>query len=133
MIVRILIQDQAIYYLVYVSPDRDPSNPFDESDSAMSCSIINLVDYQTTSVMEDAVLNGLGSPTLQSIYGSRLFLNLKKAGEQNKFENSENVSRFISAMEFSRTALPQQQYGEPVKASNVNHSDSESRVCDIQE
>ena len=49
----------------------------------------------------DAVLQGLGSPMLQSLSGNHMFFHLKEVAEQATFTSSHNVSCFVSDIEFT--------------------------------
>ena len=72
-------------------PDAPPA-----AISATSCSIFNLLQLKyANSIVLELVLEGLGSPTLLCILGSRLFFSLKKAGEyrENVRTRQSNVFR----------------------------------------
>ena len=48
-----------------------------------------------------SVLNALGSPTLQCVLGSRLFFNLKEAGERGVNEGTNWASYTLTGIDFS--------------------------------
>lgn len=48
-----------------------------------------------------STLNALGSPTLQCVLGSRLFFNLKEAGERGVNEGTNWASYTMTGMDFS--------------------------------
>lgn len=72
--------------------------------SAMSCSVLSLVGnrFAGSNQYLPSILNGLGSPTLQCVLGSRLFFNLKEAGERGVNEGTNWGSHTVVSMDFSK-------------------------------
>ena len=68
---------------------------------AIACSIFNIVDDRTlASLVTGSVLSALGSPTLLCILGSRMFFNLKEAGEHGVNVGTNWASYSHSAIQF---------------------------------
>ena len=71
--------------------------------SAISCSVISLVGnrFGGHNLYLPSILNALGSPTLQCILGSRLFFNLKEAGEHGVNVGTNWGSYTMTGIDFS--------------------------------
>ena len=75
---------------------RDISRPY----RAVSCSVFNLGSNQLSNPIPYWVLQGLGSPVLQSLFGNRMFFHLKEVAEKNTFASRADISHFVSGIEF---------------------------------
>ena len=63
----------------------------------MSCSILNiLANANISSTIEVNVLQALGSPSLQCVLGSRMFFNLKEAGNNPTNDSSRFTTSFTA-------------------------------------
>ena len=84
-LVKTLLRDQAVFFLAYVS-----CQPLQwmmlNSTRASVCSVCHIlqIKYANSRPFEQLVLEGLGSPTLLCVLGSRLFFSLKEAGGRHK-------------------------------------------------
>ena len=67
----------------------------------ISCSVLNIiVDKLTLSQTLGTVLSAFASPTLLCILGSRMFFNLKEAGEHGVNMGTNWASYSVSAIRF---------------------------------
>ncbi|PAV15217.1 hypothetical protein PNOK_0897800 [Pyrrhoderma noxium] len=95
---RVLIRDQIAYYFI-----------------VLFCGLINIISYQVTGLSTSNgayVISILGSPIFLSILGSRMFINLKEAGESNLKVGSGIPARWnpnstISNLQFAAPHGPQ--------------------------
>lgn len=71
------------------------------------CSVFTILNavYNASAVAANVFL-GLGSPTLLSILGSRMFLNLKEAGEHGVNAGTDWSSHCISTIGFDEPLTP---------------------------
>lgn len=102
-LVFILVRDQAMYFMLYVEfPIRVLITHADVSCRAIFVSVFSIVGdelYSNNTVIESIVL-ALGSPTLLSILGSRMFFNLKEAAEHGVNVGTNWSSYSHSAIHF---------------------------------
>ncbi|KAL5501298.1 hypothetical protein ACEPAH_8558 [Sanghuangporus vaninii] len=87
-LVRVLVQDQMIYFM-----------------SAIACSLLNILTFRI-SISNDilaSILNAVGNPPLLCIFGARMLINLKEAAErgQNEGTNIKISSRTMSQIDFA--------------------------------
>ena len=80
----------------------------------ISCSVFAILDDTngTTAVFTAAIFEGLGSPTLLCILGSRMFFNLKEAGEHGVNVGTNWSSYSHSAIRFDEPQLPHIEFVE---------------------
>ncbi|OCB87160.1 hypothetical protein A7U60_g5675 [Sanghuangporus baumii] len=88
-LVKVLIQDQIIYFILVIA----------------SCALnITNFNLQSSNVFISNVVNELGNPAYLSILGSRMLFNLKEAGERvvNMGTSFRVVSETLSDMDFAQ-------------------------------
>ncbi|KAH8109176.1 hypothetical protein DFH11DRAFT_1861694 [Phellopilus nigrolimitatus] len=85
-LVRVLIQDQAIYFIMVVF-----------------CSVLNIMANQLhiPNALLANLLDALGSPTLLCVLGSHLLVHLKEAGEREANGGTSFMMTTMSNIEFS--------------------------------
>ena len=67
----------------------------------MLCFVFNIIgNTNTPQFLAGQALNGLGSPTLLCILGSRMFFNLKEAAEHGVNAGTNFQSHTVSSMAF---------------------------------
>ncbi|KAL5528839.1 hypothetical protein ACEPAG_4813 [Sanghuangporus baumii] len=74
-LIRVLIQDQIIYFLL-----------------AITCNFLNVLEFKlrVSNGLLSALLDTLGSPAFLCIFGSRMLLNLKEAAEKDNYSTDQN-------------------------------------------
>ena len=77
----------------------------------MLCSIINICSSTFATPLQGAVLGAVGSPTLLSIVGNRMFYNLKEAAERGVNVGTNWSSYSHSGIRFEDPAECQMQAG----------------------
>ncbi|KAL5524847.1 hypothetical protein ACEPAF_9993 [Sanghuangporus sanghuang] len=87
-LVKVLIQDQVMYFMIVIA-----------------CSIFNIMEFklQFSNLFLSNLFNALGNPAFLSVLGSRMLINLKEAGErgQNQGTSYRMSSSTVSEMEFA--------------------------------
>ncbi|OCB91359.1 hypothetical protein A7U60_g1398 [Sanghuangporus baumii] len=87
-LVRVLIEDQAIYFVL-----------------AIVCNLLNVMEFKlrVTNGLLSALLDTLGSPAFLCIFGSRMLFNLKEAGEKgsNDDETTLRTDTRMSSVRFA--------------------------------
>ncbi|KAL5512054.1 hypothetical protein ACEPAH_5273 [Sanghuangporus vaninii] len=88
-LIRVLIQDQIIYFLL-----------------AITCNFLNVLEFKlrVSNGLLSALLDTLGSPAFLCIFGSRMLMNLKEAAEKGDCSTNQNEftrETEISAIRFS--------------------------------
>ncbi|KAH8109712.1 hypothetical protein DFH11DRAFT_1547994 [Phellopilus nigrolimitatus] len=94
-LVKVLIQDQAIYFIIRIRADH--------SDRVILCSVMQIISFQLfiPNVLLANLLNVLGSPSLLCVLGSHLLVHLKEAGERGANGGTSYRIRTMSNIEFS--------------------------------
>ena len=112
-LVLVLIRVQALYYFMCVSTAFSLSKLI-AFNSALFCLLAKLLnDLAGSSLIVSALLSGLGSPTLLSVTGSRMFFNLKEAAEHGINVGTNWSSYSHSAIRFDEPG-PQNSEGQCV-------------------
>ncbi|KAL5490705.1 hypothetical protein ACEPAI_5539 [Sanghuangporus weigelae] len=88
-LIRVLIQDQIVYFLL-----------------AITCNFLNVLEFKlrVSNGLLSALLDTLGSPAFLCIFGSRMLLNLKEAAEKDNYSTDQNEftrETEMSAIRFS--------------------------------
>ena len=111
-LVKVIIIDQSIYFVLW---EFDFSIFFvvvtqwilDWKRSAIVCAVLNIIDSTTHSDINNSVLSSIGSPAFLSLLGSRLFFNMKRAGERGV-----NVYSNFATYSFSNIVFAGSGHGE---------------------
>ena len=100
-LVLVLIKDQAFYYFMYVSSFYGWAL-FILLCRVIFCVVFGILDnrFAITSLFANAIFQGLGSPTLLCIFGSRMFFNLKEAAGHGVNIGTNWTSYSLSAIRF---------------------------------
>ncbi|KAL5512043.1 hypothetical protein ACEPAH_5262 [Sanghuangporus vaninii] len=87
-LVRVLIEDQAIYFVL-----------------AIVCNLLNVMEFKlrVSNGLLSALLDTLGSPAFLCVFGSRMLFNLKEAGEKGSYDD-ETTLRMDTRMSSVRFA-----------------------------
>ena len=109
-LVKVLIEDQIIYFTLYVFPLLTNLSA-DIVSSVIACSVLAILHFKlvlSNTFLAD-VLSQLGNPSLLSLLGSRMLFNLKEAGErgQNEGTSHRTPRSTMSEMDFVEPANPQ--------------------------
>ena len=82
-LVQVVILDQVLYYIACVSRTRAEISLANFYFRALACSVFSILQFaQIENELLANIFQGLGSPTLLCILGSRMMFNLKEAGER---------------------------------------------------
>ena len=104
-LVKILIRDQALYFLLYVLYNSVAAGLVLTLLRVVSYCVLNIVGFRLvpSNAFVSNILITLGSPALLTILGSRMLFNLKEAAELglNEGTNARITSRTVSAMDFA--------------------------------
>ncbi|KAH8109172.1 hypothetical protein DFH11DRAFT_1861689 [Phellopilus nigrolimitatus] len=89
-LVKVLIQDQAIYFIMH-------------SHRVILCSVVQIMSIQLDikNIVLSDFLNILGSPSLLCVFGSHLLVHLKEAGERGANGGTSYKLKTISSIGFS--------------------------------
>ncbi|EJC99477.1 uncharacterized protein FOMMEDRAFT_160536 [Fomitiporia mediterranea MF3/22] len=105
-LVRVLIRDQMIYFIL-----------------AVSCCIFNIMEFKVdTSVSLALLLEQFGSRSFLCILGSRVFFNMKEAGKLGVNEGTSYRMKSVSNIEFK------QPVGSDASTNDAEGSEDASRV-----
>ncbi|KAH8104865.1 hypothetical protein DFH11DRAFT_1844125 [Phellopilus nigrolimitatus] len=94
-LVKVLIQDQAIYFLIGLGANY--------SDRVICCCVVEIMAIQLyiPNVLLSNILNILGHPSLLCVLGSHLLVHLKEAGERGTNGGTSYRMKTISSIGFS--------------------------------
>ncbi|KAH8109860.1 hypothetical protein DFH11DRAFT_1809975 [Phellopilus nigrolimitatus] len=94
-LVKVLIQDQAIYFLIGLGANY--------SDRVICCCVVEIMAIQLyiPNVLLSNILNILGHPSLLCVLGSHLLVHLKEAGERGANGGTSYRMKTISSIGFS--------------------------------
>lgn len=101
-LVKVLIQDQISYFIVYVSCPLNFSVVLMIYETRlMFCTVANVVAFGAElSQLLQNIFNVLGNPTLLCIMGSHLLIHLREAAEKGRNEGTSYRSKPHSAIDF---------------------------------
>lgn len=103
-LVKILIRDQAVYFVAYVN-DHNRRDLSDEPNfRVIFVGIFQAASFANLSVGLSIAFNYIGNPNLLSIPGSRLLLNMRQAGERSVNPGTSCRPATMSGMEFAEIA-----------------------------
>ncbi|KAH8109163.1 hypothetical protein DFH11DRAFT_1548465 [Phellopilus nigrolimitatus] len=94
-LVKVLIQDQAIYFIIGLGANYP--------DRVIFCSVMEIISAQldVSNILLADFMTLLGSPSLLCVLGSHLLVHLKEAGERGVNEGMSYKMKTISNIEFS--------------------------------
>lgn len=113
-LVKVLIKDQVLYFMLQVMSHGFPSSYIHPFHSVILCSMFAILGFRLTipNIILADILSSLGNPSFLSLLGSRMLVNLKEAGErgQNEGTNYRPPTITMSDIDFAIPREPRRQF-----------------------
>lgn len=102
-LLKVLIRDQAIYFLAWVSTSSQYLSDLIHYIRVIFVSVLQIIDdVFDQSTLVALIFSFVGNPTLLSLLGARLLLNMKEAGEKGLNQGTSCGSKStVSEVDFA--------------------------------